>query len=421
MTAGARDERGASPPWKGRRVVLGVCGSIAAYKSVQLARDLTLLGAVVDTVLTGSARRFVAPLSFEGVTGRGALADLWAADGAALHIELGRRADCVCVAPATADFVARAAAGRASDLLGTILSATGAPAVVAPAMNDRMFAHPRTARNLAALDSMQGWVRVGPVAGRLSAGEGSGPGRMADPSAVVDVVGRVLGRGGPLDGARVLVTAGGTREPVDPVRYLGNRSSGRMGYALARAAWLRGADVVLVSGPAALPRPQGVRVVQVETALEMRDAVLDRIGEMDVAIHAAAVADYRAAGRRDEKMKRAQAGAAPSLKLAANPDIAAEAAARMKPESVAAGFALETSDLLRRAQGKMAAKGFHVIAANPAGAPGAGFEVDTNRVTILTREGPPRALPVMAKFAVAGEILDVIEGVLQDRRGGRAR
>ena len=281
------------PPWAGRRVVLGVCGGIAAYKSVQVARDLTLRGAHVDVVLTDAARRFVAPLSFEGVTGHGPLIDIFAVGDAALHVSLGRDADCVCVAPATADFIARAASGRANDLLTTVLVATDAPVVIAPAMNDRMFAHPRTRANLTVLEEDLGYRRVGPAAGRLAAGEGSGPGRMVEPATIVDAVGRALGDGGALAGLRVLITAAGTREPVDPVRYLGNRSSGKMGYALARAAWLRGAEVTLVTGPSTVPVPYGVELVRVETALEMCDAVLERVGGADVAVHAAAVADYR--------------------------------------------------------------------------------------------------------------------------------
>ncbi len=403
-------------PWAGRRVVLGVCGGIAAYKSVQVARDLTLLGAAVDVVLTGSARQFVAPLSFEGVTGRGPLTDIFAAGGAALHIWLAREADCVCIAPATADFIARTAAGRASDLLTTVLVATDAPVVVAPAMNDRMFAHSRTTANLALLENGLGYHRVGPADGPLAAGEGSGPGRMSEPPAIVDAVGRAMASGGGLAGARVLVTAAGTREPVDAVRYLGNRSSGKMGYALARAAWLKGADVTLVSGPSALEAPHGVELVGVETALEMHEAVMSRVGGADVAIHAAAVADYRPASPRAEKLKREAAGGGFTIDLTVNPDIAAESAGRMKAGSVAVGFALETDDLVARAGKKLAAKGFDLIVANRAGEPGSGFDADTNRVTILTRDGPPSELPMMTKFAVAWEILEVMEARLG--RGG---
>lgn len=410
------DLRSSGPPWAGRKVVLGVCGGIAAYKAVQVARDLTLLGADVDVVLTESARKFVAPLSFEGVTGRGPLTDIFAAGGAALHISLARDADCVCIAPATADFVARAAAGRASDLLTTVLVATDAPVVIAPAMNDRMFAHPRTTANLALLEDGLGYHRVGPADGRLAAGEGSGPGRMAEPSAIVDAVGRAVGGGGGLVGARVLVTASGTREPVDAVRYLGNRSSGKMGYALARAAWLKGADVTLVSGPSAQNPLCGADLVRVETALEMREAVMERVGTADVAIHAAAVADYRPRSPSPEKMKREAIGDETAIDLVANPDIAAGSAGKMKAGSVAVGFALETDDLLARAERKLAAKRFDLIVANRAGEAGAGFETDTNRVTILAPGEPPRELPTMTKFAVAWAILEVIEARLG--RGG---
>ena len=405
------------PPWQGKTVVLGVCGGIAAYKAVQVARDLTLLGADVDVVLTRSARKFVAPLSFEGVTGRGPLVDIFAAGGAALHISLGQGADCVCVAPATADFIARAASGRASDLLTTVIVATGAPVVVAPAMNDRMFAHPMTRSNLARLKDALKYDRVGPAEGPLAAGEGSGPGRMAEPAEIVDAVGRALGGGGALAGKRVLVTAAGTREPVDAVRYLGNRSSGKMGAALARAAWLRGAEVTLVTGPSSVAAPGGATVIRVETGLEMREAVLKRVGEADVAIHAAAVADYRPGSPRRDKLKRAETGDALTLHLVANPDIAAESAARMRPGSVAVGFALETSDLIASAAGKLAAKGFDLIVANRAGEPDAGFETDTNRVTILGRGTEPRELPLMTKFAAAWEIMDVVEERLQAKTG----
>ena len=405
------------PPWLGRRVVLGVCGGIAAYKSIQIARDLTLHGATVDVVLTNAARRFVAPLAFEGVTGRGPLIDLFAVGGAALHVGLGRDADCVCVAPATADFLARAASGRASDLLGTVLTACEAPAVFAPAMNDRMFAHRRTRANLALLDAAPGYQRVGPDTGRLAAGEGSGPGRMADPSAIVDAVGRALHPRGALSGATVLVTSGPTREPLDAVRFVANRSSGKMGHALARAARLRGARVVLVTGPSVVTAPFGVEVVRVETALEMRDAVMEAVGDVDVAVHAAAVTDFRPSAPRRDKLKRESAGGEVAVRMVANPDIAAESAARMKPGAISVGFALETTDLVERAAGKLAAKGFDLIAANPAGEPDAGFEADTNRVTILDRDGRRSALPLMTKSAAAWKILDAVEERLRGGEG----
>ena len=407
--------RRSGPPWEGKRVVLGVCGGIAAYKSVQVARDLTLLGATVDTVLTGSARQFIAPLSFEGVTGRGPHIDLFRASEAAVHISLGREADCICIAPATADFLARVATGRADDLLTTILAATDAPVLLAPAMNDRMFADARTRANLERLDAMAGFYRVGPVRGALAAGEGSGAGRMSEPGEIVDAVGRVLGGGGALRGMRVLITAAATREPVDAVRYLGNRSSGRMGYALARCAWLRGCDVTLVSGPSALDVPGGVTRVPVETALQMRDAVLAGVGDADLVIHAAAVADYRPRTPFAGKMKRARpgsdspAGPAVTLELAVNPDIACESRAQMKPGTLTVGFALEVSELLERAEEKRVRKGFDLVVANSATEPGAGFESATNRVVILAADSPPRALPRMEKFRVAWAILDEVE------------
>lgn len=397
-----------------------MCGGIAAYKAVQLARDLTLLGAAVDVVLTEAARNFVAPLSFEGVTGRGALVDLFAVGGAALHVTLGREADCVCVAPATADFIARAASGRASDLLTTVVVASRAPVVIAPAMNDGMYAHPRTRANLAALETRPGYHRVGPATGLLAAGEGSGPGRLADIGEIVDAVGRVLGsRGrGALAGAKVLVTGGPTREPLDAVRYLGNRSSGKTGFALARAAWLRGADVTLVTGPAAVAAPYGVEVVAVETARQMRDAVQAVIDEADAAIFAAAVADYRPGSASRGKVRRSEIGNRWELAFEANPDIAAEAVPCMKAGSVSVGFALEISDLVARAEEKLTAKGFDLIVGNLACEADAGFEADTNRVTILGRDVRARELPRMSKFAVACEILDLIEARLGAPEGG---
>jgi phosphopantothenoylcysteine decarboxylase/phosphopantothenate--cysteine ligase len=386
--------------------VLGVTGGVAAYKSVQLARDLTRLGGVVDVVLTESAQRFVTPFSFEAVTGRPALTDLFSAEGAALHVRLGRDADVVCVAPATADFLARAAQGRADDLICTTLLATRAPVVLCPAMNDRMFAHPQVQANLAHVTGALGYGVAGPATGPLAAGEGEGPGRMIEPSEIVQHVGRALGLEHAWAGRRVLVTAGPTREALDPVRYLGNRSSGRMGYALAAAAWRRGAEVTLVSGPSPLDPPVGVALVRVESAREMHEAVVARIAEMDVSIFAAAVADYRPSETRDDKMKRPQDGPAVRVDLAVNPDIARETVPLRRAGSVAVGFALETSNLLENGRTKLAAKGFDLLVANDATEEGAGFEVETNRVTLLTADGPPEPLPLASKDAVAEEVLD---------------
>lgn len=393
-------------PWKGARIVLGVTGGIAAYKSIQLARDLTRLGAEVDVVLTRSAQRFVAPLSFEGVTGRSALTDLFSAEGAALHIRLGREADVVCVAPATADFLARAAQGRADDLLCTTLLATRAPVVLCPAMNDRMFAHPQVQENLAHVRDRLAYSIAGPAEGALAVGEGEGPGRMLEPREIAEAVGRALGTESAFRGKRVVVTSGPTREPIDPVRYIGNRSSGRMGYAIARAAWRRGADVTVVSGPSALERPFGVDLVQVETAEEMNEAVSGLVGMADVSIFAAAVGDFRPVDPREKKVKRDVTGDEIEVSMVANPDIAAGTVGRRKPGNVAVGFALETDDLVANAARKLRKKGLDLIVANDATEEGAGFDGVTNRVTFLTSDGEPEELPLLSKDEVAEELLD---------------
>ncbi len=405
-------------PWRGRRIVLGVTGGIAAYKAVQLARDLTRLGAEVDVVLTRGAREFVLPLTFEGVTGRSVHTELFSTDGAATHIKLGAEADAVVVAPATADLLARAAHGRADDLLTTTLLATRAPVLLCPAMNDRMFSHPQTRANLTHVREALGYRIAGPGTGPLAYGEGQGPGRMLEPREIVEHVGRALGEEEAFLGARVLVTAGPTREALDPVRYVGNRSSGRMGYALARAAWRRGADVVLVTGPTSLDDPPGVEVVRVETAREMLGAVEDRVGDADVAVFAAAVADYRPADEVEGKIKREKTGETLEIALARNPDVAGETAGGRKEGAVAVGFALETDDLVANATRKLEAKDFDLLVANDVSEEGAGFDVETNRVTLLARDAEPEALPLLSKDAVAEEILD---RVVRLRGGGGER
>lgn len=403
-------------PWKGKRIVLGVTGGIAAYKTIQVARDLTRLGGEVDVVLTRSAQKFVAPLTYEGVTGRPALTDLFSAEGAALHIRLGRDADVVCVAPATADFIARAAHGRADDLICTTLLATRAPVVVCPAMNDRMFAHAQVQENLAHLRDRLGYSIAGPVDGALAVGEGAGPGRMIEPWQIEEAIGRALATEDTFRGRTVLVTAGPTHEPIDPVRYVGNRSSGRMGYAIAQAAWRRGADVVLVSGPSTLEAPFGVEVVRVETAREMHDAVSSRIGEADVTVFSAAVADFRPASPRDRKVKRVDTGDTMSIDLTENPDVARDTSGARKSGSVSVGFALETDDLIANAEVKLQKKAFDLLVANDATEPGAGFGVSTNRVTLLVPGGANEVLPLMSKDAVADEILDRVRGIIAGRK-----
>lgn len=403
-------------PWAGRRVVLGVTGGIACYKSVQVARDLTRLGARVDVILSRGATRFLRPLVFEGVTGRPAFTDLFSAEGAALHIRLGLEADVVCVAPATADFLARAADGRADDLITTTLLVTRAPVLVFPAMNDRMWSHPRVRDNVERLRATPGVTLLDPASGPLAVGEGEGPGRMVDPEVIVEQVGRALGASGGYRGKRVLVTSGPTREAIDPVRYVGNRSSGRMGHAVAAAAWRRGASVVLVSGPTALPDPVGVEVVRVESAAAMLTAVQEQLPGADLSVFAAAVADFRPSRSHEGKVKRGRDGETLSVDLVANPDIASDTRGDRRPGSVAVGFALETEDLVENARGKLARKGFDLIVANRAGEADSGFEAATNRVTLLGRDGSVEALELLTKDEVAERILDRVEPLLHGER-----
>jgi phosphopantothenoylcysteine decarboxylase/phosphopantothenate--cysteine ligase len=395
-------------------VVLGVTGGIAGYKSVQLARDLTRLGARVDVIMTSGAQRFVQPLSFQGVTGREVHTDLFAGSGPALHIRLGVEADVVVVAPATANFLARAAHGMADDLLTTLLLATRAPVILCPAMNERMYANPQTQKNLNHLSQELGHRLAGPGVGPLAVGEGEGPGRMLETDAIVDHVGRALGQIPSWEGLEVLITAGPTREAVDPVRFLGNRSSGKMGFALAAAAWRRGSDVTLVSGPSSLPDPVGVRVVRVESAGEMADEVLQRAPSADVLAFAAAVADFRPEEPRDHKVKRSREGSELTLKLGPTRDIALASQDLRKAGAVTLGFALETEDLTENARKKLEAKGFDLIAANPATEVGVGFDGDRNRVTVLDAHGGVEELPVLPKDEVAERLLDRVSAFLPE-------
>lgn len=397
-------------PFSGRRVLLGVTGGIAAYKAIQLARDLTQAGAAVDVVLSSGAREFVQPLSFEALTGRPVYAAMHVEGDPLLHIRLAREAELVLVAPATANFLARAAAGMADDLLAAVLLATGAPVVVCPAMNDRMYAHPQTRANLARLGEI-GYRVAGPGVGPLAWGEGEGPGRLLEPEEILDHAGRALEGETPLSGRHVVVTAGPTREPIDPVRFIGNRSSGRMGFALAEAAWRRGARVTLISGPSVLPTPTGVERVAVETAAEMLDAVREALPRADVLVMSAAVADFRVANVAGGKIKK-QGASVPELRLEATDDILRSTRAERPAGSVVVGFALETDAPVENARRKMEEKALDLLVLNVATEPGAGFEVETNRVTLLDRAGGVEALPLLPKRAVADEILDRVEPLL---------
>ncbi len=392
----------------GRHVVLGVSGGIAAYKTCIVARRLTEAGADVQVVLTAAAAEFVGPVTFEALTGHPVVTSLWQSGRALDHVRLGRECDLVVVAPATARLLARAAQGLADDFLSSLLLAVRAPVLLCPAMNDRMYAHPETQANLALLRS-RGVHVLGPVTGPLARGEGEGPGRMVEPEEILAHVERLLRAAAPWTGRRVLVTAGPTREALDPVRVVTNRSSGRMGYALARAAWLRGADVTLVSGPAALQPPPGVTLVPVTSTAEMAAAVGDALPLADLLLMAAAPADYRPAAPLERKARRGEGPL--RLELEPTPDILAGTAGRRKKGAVVVGFALETGDAVARAQEKLAAKQLDFVVANDATEPGAGPEVTTNRVTIVSRAGS-EPLPLMEKEEAAEAILDRVQVLL---------
>ncbi len=392
--------------WAGRHVVLGVSGGIACYKSCILARRLTEAGARVDVVLTRSATEFVRPLTFEALTGRPVLSSLWERDRALAHIRLAESADLLIVAPATAQLLARAAQGVADDVLTAILLARTGPVLAAPAMNDAMYAHEATGRNVATL-AARGWTFVGPEVGPLAEGPSDRPGRMSEPEVILAHAARVLGAGGRLAGRTVVVTAGPTREPIDPVRVVTNRSSGKMGYRLAEAAWERGATVVLVSGPVNLPPPVGVRLRSVETTQDLGQAVGEELPGADVLIMAAAPADFRPS--RPSEAKRPRTDGALAIPMEPTADILRATVNARKPGSVIVGFALETGDAIQKARTKLEGKALDLIVVNDALEPGAGFDVDTNRVAILDREGNARVVPLASKREVAEAILDAVE------------
>jgi phosphopantothenoylcysteine decarboxylase/phosphopantothenate--cysteine ligase len=406
------------PVLKDRRIVLGITGGIAAYKAADLASKLTQAGARVDVVMTAAATRFIAPLTFQALTGRPVYTDLWTPtpETALPHIALGEAADLVVIAPATADFLAKMAHGLADDLLSTLCLAARAPILVAPAMDVGMWAHPATQENVARLRA-RGVEIIGPAYGRMASGL-EGWGRMVEPAELLGYIRRALGRNGPLAGRRVVVTAGPTYEPIDPVRFVGNRSSGKQGFALAQAALDRGAEVVLIAGPVALETPVGARRIDVGTAAEMAEAVWREAEAADVLLMAAAVADYRPAQSQPFKIKR---GEGLALELIPTVDILAGVAARRasagKPH-VIVGFAAETRDLLENAQAKLRAKGLDLIVANDVTEPGAGFAVDTNRVTLIDARGRIEPLPLMSKAAVAEAILDRVVALLSATGGG---
>ena len=396
-------------PFDQRRILLGVTGGIAAYKSAWIARLLTQAGAAVDVVLTRSAAEFIGPITFEALTGRPVHTALIAEGHALDHIKLARAAEAVVVAPATADFIARAANGNADELLTACLLATTAPVLIVPAMNDRMWAHSQTRANVEHLRAI-GYTVIDPDAGPLAVGEGSGPGRLPEPETIVAHVGRLLEPVGALSGKRIVVTAGPTREPVDPVRFLSNRSSGKMGVAIAAAAWRRGADVKLIAGPLSVDAPAGPAVMTVETTEQMRAAVAQSIGAADALIMAAAPADFRPAAPADQKIKKSNTP--PSIALESTPDILASTIGARSKRLVTVGFALETTSAVEHGRGKLASKQLDLIVVNDATEAGAGFSVDTNRVTFIDRDGSIDAQPLLPKSEVADLILDRVERLM---------
>jgi len=417
VTSSTTSSRAAAPsssirPYAGSRILLGVTGGIASYKSAWLARLLTKAGAEVDVVMTRAATEFVGAITFEALTGRPVHVAMFEQGRALDHIALAHSATAIAVAPATADFLARAATGQADDLLTSVLLAATCPVLLVPAMNDHMWAHAQTKHNVAHLQTL-GYRILPPDEGALAAGEGTGPGRMPEPETIFAHVGRLLEPHGSLSGKRVLVTAGPTREPIDPVRFISNHSSGKMGVAIASAAWRRGADVSLVSGPLSVAPPTAVDVTTVESTDDMKDAIDSALPSTDVLIMAAAPADFRPSDPAAAKIKKTNS---PSpIQLAPTPDILQSTRAKRRGDSVVVGFALETNDALTNGRRKLESKDLDLIVVNDATEPGAGFGSDTNRVTLIARDGAETKLPLMSKADVADAILDRVEALLDGR------
>jgi len=392
--------------FKGKNVVLGVTGSIAVYKAVDIASKLTQRGLCVDVVMTKAAMQFVTPLTFRSITHRPVVTDMFelSSEFSVEHVALAERADVVVISPATADAIAKLAAGIADEMLFSTVLATRAPVILAPAMDVGMWQNSITQENLAKLRS-RGFTIVGPGYGRLASGL-VGMGRFIENEEILGTIYHVLGRKGDLAEKQIVVSAGGTQEPIDVVRYIGNRSSGKMGYAVAEAARDRGAVVTLVTGPTALPAPPGVDVMLVQTAEQMRDAVIKAVAAADVLIMAAAVADYRPATVTEGKIKR-EADTL-NLELVKTSDILGE----VKGDIIKVGFAAESGDLIARATEKLRKKQLDLIVVNDISAKDSGFDTDTNRVTFIDREGKAEQLPLMLKSEVAHKILDRVVALL---------
>lgn len=406
-------------PFNSKAILLGVTGSIAAYKAADLASKLTQAGTRVDVLLTQAALQFITPLTFQSVTGRKAYtdADLWGGEAHVIHVGMGQAADLLTIAPCSANTLAKLAHGIADNLLTVTALAARCPLLVAPAMDGGMFAHPATQANLATLRE-RGVIVVGPAEGRMASGL-IGLGRMVEPLEIVGHIRLALARNGPLEDRKIVVTAGGTQEPIDPVRLIANRSSGKQGFALAQAALDLGAEVTLIAGATHLPTPIGARRVDVRTAEEMLSAVLEATARADVLLMAAAVADFRPAAPAGDKLKKA--GGVPEIRLEYTADIL-KAVAETKSQTgfprLTVGFAAESRNLLANAQAKLRAKKLDLIVANDISATDAGFAVDTNRVTLLDAAGGEEPLPLMSKTEVAERVLERVAERLRSREAG---
>jgi phosphopantothenoylcysteine decarboxylase/phosphopantothenate--cysteine ligase len=403
-----------------KRIVFGVSGGIAAYKAADVVSKLQQAGALVDVVLTAHAREFVSALTFSALSQRPVYDDLWEPTGeaAARHIELGRGADLLVVAPATANTLARLAQGLADDMLATVALTCPAPLLLVPAMESHMYEHPATQANLRLL-AERGATILPPEVGHLASGA-VGVGRFPEPATILAQIRRLLGSNGSLAGRKVIVTAGGTREPIDPVRYIGNRSSGLMGCALAEEARDRGAEVVLVAGAMSVAPPAGVELIQIETATELRDAIYAALLGADALVMAAAVADYRVERPAKEKIKKGSAAEQPdgslTLRLVPNPDILAELAAAEDGRALTrVGFAAETNDLVANAAKKLAKKHLALLVANDVTKQGSGFGVTTDEVTIFHADGRMEPLALLPKTEVAAAIWDRVTPLLPAR------
>jgi len=399
---------------RGKTIVLGVTGSIAAYKAAEIASQLTQSGAKVNVILTEEAVQFISLVTFRAITGQPVVSEMFdlASEFSIEHVSLAKAAGIVVIAPATANIIAKLAAGIADDMLCCTVLATRAPVLIAPAMETSMYANPITQDNLSRLKA-RGFVIVGPATGWLASGK-EGLGRLADINDIIGSIRQVLGKGGDLAGRHILVTAGGTQEPIDPVRYISNRSSGKMGYALAEAARDRGAKVTLITAPTSLPEPVGINVIRVGTAEEMRQAVENAAPRTDALIMAAAVADYRPIKAAKDKIKKGKAGL--TLELDRTPDILGS----VKGNFIKVGFAAESRNLMENAKRKLKQKRLHFIVANDVIAGDSGFGTDTNRVTIIDRTGKVSRLSLLPKREVANKVLDRVAVLFPTPRSRRA-